>query len=142
LLDLLGADRRTRLAAPAALIEDGGALAAAGAAESLQEEAAPADRRSRKASPAERRAATAQVLAVWLDVARDLAVATRGGQRELRQHDLLDDVVKAASGIDAGEAAAFLGRLEAVSRALDAYANPELALDTLLTEWPRPRRAA
>jgi DNA polymerase-3 subunit delta' len=142
LLDLLGADRRTRLVAPAALIEDGVALAAAGAADSLEEEDPPRDRRGRKASPAERRAATAQVLAVWLDVARDLAVATRGGQRELRQHELLEELTTAAAGIDAGDAASFLGRLEAVSRALDAYANPELALDALLLEWPRPRRAA
>ena len=30
-------------------------------------------------------------------------------------------------------------RIDAVSRALDAYANPELVLDTLLIEWPRDR---
>ena len=82
------------------------------------------------------------MLAVWLDVARDLAVATRGGSRELRMHELLEETSPRAKLVDPGQAASFLGRIEAVSRALDAYANPELALDALLFEWPHARRAA
>jgi hypothetical protein len=31
----------------------------------------------------------------------------------------------------------FMQRLDSVGRAVDAYANPELALDVLLLEWPR-----
>ena len=160
LLDLLSADRRTRLAAQSALIEDGAALATAAAAADAANEAGLGDtapsaaarsdaphepsagRPGKRVSPAERRAAAAQVLAVWLDVARDLAVATRGGSRELRLHELLDETAAAGKLVDPGQAASFLGRIEAVSRALDAYANPELALDALLLEWPHARRVA
>ncbi len=145
LLDLLSADRRTRLASQSALIEDGAALAMAAAADAGladAEDEPPAERSGKRVSPAERRAAAAQVLAVWLDVARDLAVATRGGSRELRMHELLEEISGAGKLVDPGQAASFLGRIEAVSRALDAYANPELALDALLLEWPHARRAA
>jgi DNA polymerase III delta' subunit len=160
LLDLLAADRRQRLGSQAELLEDGVLLAAAanGAAvggEQASDGAADPQRRkrtrssstlsarppSRRPSPAERRAAVAQVINVWHDVARDLAVAARGGRRELRQHDLLDDLARAGATVDAQAVARFLGRLDAVGRALDAYANPELALDALLLEWPRPLHA-
>ena len=143
LLDLLGADRRRRLAAPPELLGDAVELlrATAGRAD---EEDAPTRRSTAatKVSPAERRAAATQLLAVWRDVARDLAVATRGGARELNQHELLDDLATYGRTVDPSAAAQFLGRLEAVSRAIDAYANPELAVDALLLAWPMVRRAA
>jgi DNA polymerase-3 subunit delta' len=143
LLDLLDADRRRRLAAPPELLADAVELlrATAGGADA---DDAPARRSTTasKVSPAERRAAATQLLAVWRDVARDLAVATRGGARELRQHELLDELAAAGKSVDPAQAAAFLDRLETVSRAIDAYANPELALDALLLAWPRARRAA
>jgi hypothetical protein len=141
LIDLLPADRRQRLAAATGLIEDGAALATWINVQA-QEAERGAERTARRASPAVRRAATAQVLAVWLEVARDLAVATRGGRRELKSGALLDDLVAAAATVDATDASAFLGRIEAVARALDGYANPELALDALLLGWPHARRAA
>jgi hypothetical protein len=74
---------------------------------------------------------------VWRDVARDLAVASRGGGRELRQTDVLDELAAAGAAVDADAASRFLERIDSVSRALDAYANPELALDALLLAWPR-----
>jgi hypothetical protein len=154
LIDLLGADRRRRMSSQNDLIEDGAVLAAAasGAARASDDEPPmqPATRRRsvksergpRRASPAERRAAVAQVLTVWRDVARDLCVAARGGRRELRQHDLLEELTAGGADVEAPEIAAFLARLEAISRAVEAYANPELALDALLLEWPQPRRRA
>ena len=83
-----------------------------------------------------------QIVAVWRDVARDLAVAARGGTRELHQHDLLDELVDAGRLVDAAQVTVFLQRIDALGRALDSYANPELALDVLLVEWPRTRAAA
>ena len=144
LLDLLGADRRRRLAAPVDLLSDAAELvrATAGRAQDIDLPRRPAGSAATKVSPAERRAAAGQLLAVWRDVARDLAVATRGGGRELRQHELLDELAAAGSAVDPTDAARFLDRLETVSRALDAYANPELAVDALLLAWPTPRRAA
>jgi len=157
LIDLLAADRRRRLGSQADLVADGAVLAAAASGtfdsetDNEQETAAPAGRQkrgtgkadrsaSRRPSPAERRTAVAQVVAVWRDVARDLAVAARGGQRELRQHDLLDELTRSGQTVEADEVARFLSRLDATGRALDAYANPELALDALLLDWPHARQ--
>ncbi|HUR15654.1 MAG TPA: DNA polymerase III subunit delta' [Candidatus Limnocylindrales bacterium] len=156
LIDLVRADRRTRLAAQADLIEGGAVLAAAAGSQSSDgddqaQQPKPARRRTatperttaaRRPSPAERRGAVAVVISVWHDVARDLAVAAKGGRRELRQVDLLDDLVRAAANTDPAELVAFMARLDGVGRALDAYANPELALDALLLAWPRQRAAA
>jgi DNA polymerase-3 subunit delta' len=144
LLDLLGADRRRRLAAPAELLSDAAELlrATAGRADDDEKPARRGASGAAKVSPAERRAAAAQLLAVWREVARDLAVATRGGSRELHQHELLDDLAKFGKQVDPDAAAQFLDRLESVSRALDAYANPELALDALLLAWPTIHRAS
>ena len=153
LIELLGADRRRRLAAQQELIDDGAALAAAVGASTTTDSAvglttaptkprAKAGGSARRASPAERRGAVSQIVSVWREVARDLAVAARGGRRELHQHELLDEVFEAAARLDVGEMTAFLGRIDAVGRALEAYANPELALDVLLLEWPRTRAVA
>ena len=159
LLDLLGADRRRRLGAQSELLEEGVLLESASSGAASDADLAAVDepqakRRTKSAtrtaerttarrpSPAERRAAVAQVIGVWRDVARDLAVAARGGRRELRQPELLDDLVRAGATVDADAVAQFLARLDGVSRALDGYANPELALDALLLAWPKPVRAA
>jgi DNA polymerase-3 subunit delta' len=146
LLDLTAADRRRRLSSQAELLEDGARLAAASsglAADGAEDgERATPGKSGRRVSPAERRAAVAQILAVWRDVARDLAVAAQGGRRELRLHDLLDELVQAAAGMEVAQAARFLDRVEGMSRAVDAYANPELVLDTLLVQWPQRRQAA
>jgi DNA polymerase III delta' subunit len=153
LLELLAADRRRRLAAQQELIDDGAALAAAAspspaADAAVGASAAPPKPRGktagsgRRVSPAERRGAVSQIVSVWREVARDLAVAARGGRRELNQHELLDELVDAGALVDVGQITAFLARIDAIGRALDAYANPELALDVLLLEWPRSRAVA
>ena len=73
---------------------------------------------------------------------RDLAVAARGGTRELKRVDLADDLVRAGATVDPDAAARFFIRLDAATRAVEAYANPELTLDALLIDWPRARAAA
>lgn len=139
LLDLLGAARRRRLAAQSELLAEAAELARATAGWSDDDDTERRPTRtsgSGKVSPAERRAAAAQLLAVWRDVARDLAVATRGGGRELRLTELLDELAAAGAAVDSDAAGRFLERIDTVSRALDAYANPELAVDALLLAWP------
>jgi DNA polymerase-3 subunit delta' len=131
LLDLLAADRRRRLAAQQDLLDDGATLAAAVAG---REPPSAAARRA----PAERRAAAAQVLFVWREVTRDLAVAAHGGRAELRQHELIDELLAVGPTVPADRLTQFLARLDAAARALEAYANPELLLDSLLLIWPRP----
>jgi hypothetical protein len=142
LLDLLAADRHTRLAAVPALLQDAAALGVGaggsgsdtGAAD--DDEPALSGRAPSRVTPAERRAAVAQLLSVWRAVARDLAFAARGGASAVGQHELIDELAAVAPRVDADAVARFLERLESVSRALDSYANPELALDVLLLEWP------
>jgi DNA polymerase III delta' subunit len=149
LIELLASDRRRRLAAQQELIEDGATLsAAAGSAQTGDDDAPPAKTRTRstgsarRASPAERRGAVAQIINVWREVARDLAVAARGGKRELHQHELLDELTAAGSQLSLHDVAGFLQRIDNLGRALDSYANPELILDTLLIEWPHLQKAA
>ncbi|HEY7599615.1 MAG TPA: DNA polymerase III subunit delta' [Candidatus Limnocylindrales bacterium] len=146
LLDLLRADRHERLAAVPALLEDAAALAGAAATPAGADEAtspvpATSSRAPARATPAERRAAVAALLAAWRLVARDLSFAARGGTAAVQQHELLDELAQLAPAVDAEAMTRFVDRLETASRALDSYANPELALDVLLLDWPSARAA-
>jgi hypothetical protein len=137
LVDLIAAPPRTRLAAVAALLEDGTVLAAAAAGGEADDEPVAGQR----GAPAQRRAAINQLLAIWRDLARDLALAAHGGRSELRQPELLDELEKAAGSVEPSQLTAFVSRLDAAVAALDAYANPDLLLDTLLLAWPHSRSA-
>jgi hypothetical protein len=108
----------------------------AGADKSTAGSAAP------KVSAAERRAAASSLLAIWASVARDLAVAAVGGQRRLRDPDLLDEMAAVAPTIAAGALVAFISQLGEVETQIDENVNPELALDVLALAWPRPGRVA
>jgi DNA polymerase-3 subunit delta' len=168
LLDLLAADRRTRLGAVSGLLADGAALDAAlrgdpgvdpdaapdeadhGAAaparastrggRSTRAAAAPAT--SRKPQPAERRRAALRVIDAWRAVGRDLAVAGTGGRAQIRRIDLLEELEGAAARIDPVALLAFLDRLDGLGAAIEAYANPELVMDHLVLAWPHLRKAA
>lgn len=164
LVDLLGAGRRARLEAVATLLEDGAALEAIlrgdaaadegadGGAAADEDGAAPvkgtragkgrAAAGSRKPQPAERRRAALRVIAAWRTIARDLALARHGARRELRSLDLLEEIEAAAAGIDEGALLRFADRLDALSVAIEGYANPELVMDHLVLAWPRLARAA
>ncbi len=97
---------------------------------------AGSDGRRDRQSPAARRRALLTLGTTWRDLARDLAVAGRGGRAELRHVDLLEELVASASALPAGAAEAFMARLEVVLGAAEQNANPELALDALLLAWP------
>jgi DNA polymerase III subunit delta' len=137
LLDLLGADRHARLGEQ--LARGAEASSTMSGAPPTDDSAEPATRAARgmKASPAERRAAVSQLLAVWRDVARDLAICAVGGAAAIRGIELLDDLRAAAARVDPAAVTAFVDRLDSLARAIDAYANPELVLDVLLLDWPR-----
>jgi DNA polymerase III delta' subunit len=94
--------------------------------------------RSRPPAPAERRRAVLAVIDAWRQLARDVAIAARGGRSELVQVDLLEEIVALGSDLAPGRLDEFLRRLDELDAAVEAYANPELALDVLLIRWPRP----
>ena len=131
LLDLVRADRRTRLAASAELQADGALLDAA-----VSGAVAPP---SASLQAAERRRATLAVITAWRDVARDLAVVMLGGEREVNDRELLDELRSACDGVDPVALREFLDLLDALSAAVEAYASPGLVLDVLLLEWPGRR---
>jgi DNA polymerase-3 subunit delta' len=138
LLDLTRADNRTRLAAAAELIAEGALLAQEPPLETSSDssELRPAT------APAQRRRSMVGLLATWRSVARDLAVAGRGGRASVRWVDLLDELERTAASLQPGDIDRFLERIERVSALVEANANPELALDVLVLAWPRAVEAS
>jgi DNA polymerase-3 subunit delta' len=97
--------------------------------------------RDTRAPASERRRAATTLVAIWRDLARDLAVAGLGDERLVRDTGLLDEL-REASGISTGELTAFLERLDRSGELIEANASPELVLDVLVLSWPcRPRAA-
>jgi DNA polymerase III delta' subunit len=90
---------------------------------------------------AERRRAAATLVAIWRDVARDLALVGLGDEARLRDPTLIEEF-RGAAGIGASALAAFLVRLDRTAELLEANVSPELAIDVLLVAWPRRARAA
>ena len=77
------------------------------------------------------------LLETWRDLARDLVLVATGDRASVRDPGLLEElegVVGRVRGADVGE---FLGRLARVAMIVEGNANPELALDALVLEWPR-----
>ena len=96
-----------------------------------------------RAIPAPLRRKAAEILvSVWIDVARDLALAGSGGLASVRDPDLIEELSAAAADLPDGAAAAALATTERAAMLLAANASPELVLDVLVLDWPRRRRAA
>jgi DNA polymerase-3 subunit delta' len=140
LIDLVRADRRTRLASVGQLLAEAGPRDAPPAGES-EPENGPTRGRGRgtavpRRPPAERRRAALQLIAIWRDVGRDLLVVAGGGRAEVRMLELLEDLEAVALGVQASELIRFLDRLDGLGAAIEAYANPELVMDDLALAWP------
>ena len=88
-----------------------------------------------KVPAAERRAAALALVAIWRDVARDLALVALGQPGDVRQLDLLDDLEAAAAGLRAGFAVDQLRRLELAGERLEGNVSPELVIDSLAIGW-------
>jgi DNA polymerase-3 subunit delta' len=159
LVDMLTADRRTRLASATVLMADGAALEAALSGDLPSDDVEgdvprPAPRRrptaatstqrasSARPLPAARRRAARRVLGTWREVGRDLAVTAAGGRSRIGQLDLLEELDAAAPAVELDRLVAFLDRLDGLDAAIEAYASPEMVLDDLLLRWPRTPLAA
>jgi DNA polymerase-3 subunit delta' len=90
----------------------------------------------------ERRRAAESVLALWTDVARDLALYQRGLERSVRDLARLDDTRTLAAELDREALTTFLDRLGRATVLLATNVSPELLLDDLALAWPRPRTQA
>jgi DNA polymerase-3 subunit delta' len=129
LLDIVTADRRTRLGVAGDLIADAAAVDAA-----MRGEVAPT---AKRLQPVERRRAVHLVIEVWRELGRDLAVAAHADGRGVRDLELLDELRALGPRIDLVALRRFLDRLDRLMLAVEAYASPELTLDALLLSWPR-----
>ncbi len=84
---------------------------------------------------AERRAAALALVAIWRDVARDLALVGLGERGDVRQVDLLDDLEAAAGRLPATFAASQLRHLDLAGERLEGNVSPELVIDALALGW-------
>jgi hypothetical protein len=87
-----------------------------------------------RAPASERRRAALALVAVWRDLARDLALVQLGGRRAVRDQALLDDLDAAAArpGPVTGPILAHLAR---AGEMLEGNVSPELVLDVLAISW-------
>ncbi|MBI2781102.1 MAG: AAA family ATPase [Chloroflexi bacterium] len=84
---------------------------------------------------AERRAAALTLVAIWRDVARDLALVSLDEHAAVRQMDLLDDLEAATGRLSPAFAAAQLRRLDVAGERLEGNVSPELVIDALALGW-------
>ena len=78
------------------------------------------------------RAAARELLALWLRWWRDLLLVKEGAEEYLHNADHADALRAHAETLTTAQVAAFIRRLLATISALDANANPRLALETLM----------
>ncbi len=124
---------RGRSAKSAAVIS--GATDPDGAAAAAPTDAGGASGPAAKIPAAERRAAALALVAIWRDVARDLALVGLGQPGDVRQLDLLDDLEAAAARLRATFAVDQLRRLELAGERLEGNVSPELVVDGLALGW-------
>ena len=130
-------------AVPAATAEPADVAADASGDEALEPAEPEAEAVSGRKVPASARRRAAEILvSVWIDLARDLALAGSGGLRSVRDPDLIEELTAAAAALPDGAAAASLAGTERAATLLANNASPELVLDVLALDWPRRRRAA
>lgn len=137
-----GASRgRGRPSAAAAALRTRGDDGAPGTDDRTEDDES-ADDTPGKAVPAARRRRGAEALiSVWMDVTRDLALVAADGARSLRDPELLEEFMAAASALPPDASAAFLLRLARGAELVAGNVSPELVLDSLVLAWPE-RRAA
>jgi DNA polymerase-3 subunit delta' len=105
-------------------------------------EAGTVDDGARRVPAAERRRAAATLIAVWVDVARDLALVAAGERAGLRDPTLLEEYEAVARDVPAHDVARFIERLGRAGELLEVNVAPELLLDSLVLAWPSRVRAA
>lgn len=91
-----------------------------------------------RAPAAERRRAVEALIALWTDVARDIALCQRGLRGSVRDLARLDDTVSLAATVESAAITGFLDRLGRAAVLIAANVSPELVLDDLVLAWPRP----
>lgn len=102
----------------------------------------PDEDRGRLVPASERRRAAEILVALWADVARDLALVGAGGGRSVHDPVLLEELTVVAAAVDPEAVARFLNRAARGAELLASNVSPELLLDSLALAWPRRLAAA
>lgn len=89
----------------------------------------------------ERRRAAEALVALWTDVARDIALCQRGLSRDIRELDLLDESMAIAGRVPEAAVTDFLDRLGRSAVLVRSNVSPELVLDGLAVHWLTGARA-
>lgn len=120
-----------------------GAGSARRPAEEVDPESATSDdaEPAAKVSAAARRRAAVQLIDVWRDLVRDIALTALGEGRMVRDPALADDLVAARGLVSSAAATRFLERLGRAGELLESNVVPELLVDDLAIRW-RPSAAA
>ncbi|MEA2613513.1 MAG: hypothetical protein QOI52_1472, partial [Chloroflexota bacterium] len=134
----VGTTAATPRSAPSSPTDDPAASSATDAEAGPAEDAGPAAR----VPAVERRRSAEALVGLWSDVARDLALSSRGLGSSVRDLGLLDETNAQAARLDGSELDAFLDRLGRAAVLLVGNVSPELVLDDLALAWPRPHSAA
>jgi hypothetical protein len=87
------------------------------------------------------RAAASRVVEAWIDLARDLLVATAGRGDLAPSGELGADLPRVAAGLDVTEMVEMIRLLERIGDGLRENAAPRLALERAMLAWPRVRGA-
>ncbi|HET9851526.1 MAG TPA: DNA polymerase III subunit [Candidatus Limnocylindrales bacterium] len=128
-----------RGASAAAGVSGASAASASGAAPGTSEaatgDAEVAAGPAARVPAAERRAAALALVAIWRDVARDLALVALGQPGDVRQLDLLDDLEAVAPRVGRQFPVEQLRRLELAGERLEGNVSPELVVDALALGW-------
>lgn len=90
----------------------------------------------------ERRRAADALIALWMDVARDVALCQRGLAGNVRELRLLDETTVAAGRLAVPDVTAFMDRLGRAAVLVRSNVSPELVLDDLAVHWPSPATGA
>ena len=122
-------------ASPASPASDSSRTPANDRLESVASGEAPPSGAAARIPAAERRAAALGLVAIWRDVARDLALVTLGQPADVRQVDLLDDLESVAQRVPQGFGVEQLRRLELAGERLEGNVSPELVVDALAVGW-------
>jgi DNA polymerase III delta' subunit len=93
--------------------------------------------RGRAVPASERRRAAEILVALWGDVARDLALVGTGGGRSVHDPVLLEELAGIAATVDRNVVTGWLGRADRAVELLASNVSPELLLDSLALAWPR-----
>ncbi|HEY7701637.1 MAG TPA: hypothetical protein VIB02_04935, partial [Candidatus Limnocylindrales bacterium] len=134
--------RRAAAEPPTAEASDRGTEPAAADGSATPDPETADDAGPTRAPATERRRAAEALIALWTDLARDVALCQRGLDRSVRDIALLDDVRGLADRLDPDTLTAFIDRLGRAGVLVAGNVSPELVLDDLALAWPRPRAAS